>query len=203
MSKRGGRASYARKVKKAVHLLFFRRHYRPGAKGSELKKALGPDYLRVLKVLDQLLRPLDLQVKQVFEGAEPIPVLAVPETPEGSGGESKSPDEATYYVVLRGTFEPTELKYCGWRIDDMAALALSIALILARGGKAPRKDVEEFLSRKLPSWRVKMGLDRFIRMGYLGEDEAGVLYLNWRTMAEVDLRAFLDLLLRYEVAQSG
>jgi len=200
MPKRAGRASYARKVKKAVHLLFFRRHYRPGARGSELKKALGPDYLKVLKVLDQLLRPLDLQVKQVFEGSEPIPVSSAQEVP---GGEARSPDEARYYIVLRGTFEPTELKYCGWRIDDIAALALSIALILARGGRAPRKEVEEFLAQKLPGWRVRMGLDRFVRSGYLGEDEAGILYLDWRTMAEIDLKAFLNLLLRYAVAQSG
>ena len=200
MPKRAGRASYARKVKKAVHLLFFRRHYRPGARGSELKKALGPDYLKVLKVLDQLLRPLDLQVKQVFEGSEPIPVSSAQEVP---GGEARSPDEARYYIVLRGTFEPTELKYCGWRIDDIAALALSIALILARGGRAPRKEVEEFLAQKLPGWRVRMGLGRFVRSGYLGEDEAGILYLDWRTMAEIDLKAFLNLLLRYAVAQSG
>jgi len=200
MPKRAGRASYARKVKKAVHLLFFRRHYRLGARGSELKKALGPDYLKVLKVLDQLLRPLDLQVKQVFEGSEPIPVSSAQEVP---GGEARSPDEARYYIVLRGTFEPTELKYCSWRIDDIAALALSIALILARGGRAPRKEVEEFLAQKLPGWRVRMGLDRFVRSGYLGEDEAGILYLDWRTMAEIDLKAFLNLLLRYAVAQSG
>ncbi|RLI09568.1 hypothetical protein DRO32_00350 [Candidatus Bathyarchaeota archaeon] len=193
---RKGRAAYARKVKKAVHLLFFRRHYKPGARGYELKKVLGPDYLRVLKVLDQLLRPLDLQVRQVFEEV-PAPGAS------GEGAEARSPDEARYYVVLRGTLAPTELKYCGWRIDDIAALALSIALLLARGGRAPRSEVEEILSKKLPGWRVRMGIDRFIRSGYLGEDEAGVLYLDWRTMAEVDLRAFLDLLLKYEPVLPG
>ena len=198
MSARKGKAYYARKVKKAVHLLFFRHRYRPGAKGSELKKAIGPDYLKVLKVLDALLRPLDLKVKQVFE----VPAEEFKPGASGTpGGASRSPDEARYYVVLRGTLEPTELKYCGWRIDDIAALALSIAVILARGGKAPRADVEKLLSEKLPGWRVKMGLDRFVRSGYLGEDEQGILYLNWRTLAEVDLRAFLDLLMKYEVSR--
>jgi len=197
MSAKRGKAYYARKVKKAVHLLFFRHRYKPGVKGSELKKAIGPDYLKVLKVLDGLLRPLDLQVKQVFEVPAEGLRLGAREGPEEP---SRSPDEARYYVVLRGTLEPTELKYCGWRIDDIAVLALSIAVILARGGKAPRADVEKFLAEKLPSWRVKMGLDRFIRSGYLGEDEQGVLYLDWRTLAEVDLKAFLDLLMKYEVS---
>ncbi|HDJ26527.1 MAG TPA: hypothetical protein ENF34_04360 [Candidatus Bathyarchaeota archaeon] len=205
MPARRGKAYYARKVKKAAHMLFFRRHYRPGAWGWELRKALGPDYVRVLKVLDGLLRPLDLTVKQVFE----LPsrevakeVSALPEAPEGAEeqeGAGRSPDEARYYVVLRGTLEPTELKYCGWRIDDIAALAIAIGLILARGGKAPRADVEALLREKLPDWRVRAGLERFLKSGYLGEDEEGTLYLGWRTLAEVDLRALLDLLMRYEL----
>ena len=199
-----GRAYYARKVKKAAHMLFFRRHYKPGASGHELKKAVGPDYLRVLKVLNGLLRPLDLQVKQVFEvpeaGPEAIRAIAeVPEAPEGGAGERRSPDEARYYITLRGSLEPTELKYCGWRIDDIAALAISIALVVARGGKAPRSDVEEVLRKKLPDWRVRAGLERFIRAGYLGQDEEGMLYLDWRTFAEVDLKTLVDTLLRYEV----
>ena len=195
------RGQYVRKVKKAVHLLFFRRHYKPGASGWELKKAVGPDYLRVLKVLDGLLRPLDLQVKQVFE-AEPSPGLSVSEVPEApeEGSERRSPDEARYYVVLRGTLEPTEAKYCGWRIDDIAALAICLALVLARGGKAPRADVEEILRKKLPDWRVRAGLERFRRSGYLEEDEEGVIYLGWRALAEVDLKALVDLLLRYEIS---
>ena len=199
---RRGRAYYARKVKKAVHLLFFRRHYRPGARGSELKKALGPDYLQVLKVLDGLLRPLDLTVKQVFEVPPSASrgVAGLREVPEEGSPERRSPDEARYYVVLRGTLEPTELKYCGWRIDDVAALAISIALILARGGKAPRADVEAMLRKKLPGWRVRAGLERFMRAGYLGEDEEGMLYLEWRTLAEVELAVLLDLLSRAGVS---
>jgi len=201
MRARRGKAYYARKVKKAAHMLFFRRHYKPGARGSELKKAVGPDYLRVLKVLDGLLRPLDLQVRQVFETPEASAITSVSEVPEapeeGASGTRRSPDEARYYVALRGTLEPTELKYCGWRIDDIAALAISVATLVARGGKAPRADVEEFLRKKLPDWRVRAGLERFIRMGYLGEDEEGLLYLDWRSFAEVDLKALLDILLKY------
>ncbi|HDI01658.1 MAG TPA: hypothetical protein ENF78_04445 [Candidatus Bathyarchaeota archaeon] len=206
MPARRGKAYYARKVKKAAHMLFFKRHYRPGAWGWELKKAIGPDYIRVLKVLDGLLRPLDLTVKQVFElPSQEVAreITAVPEVPEGAEGPREaggSPDEARYYVVLRGTLEPSELKYCGWRVDDIAALAMSIGLILARGGKAPRADVEALLKEKLPDWRVRAGLERFLKAGYIGEDEGGMLYLGWRTLAEVDLKALLNLLMRYEAS---
>ena len=206
MPARRGKAYYARKVKKAAHMLFFKRHYRPGAWGWELKKAIGPDYIRVLKVLDGLLRPLDLTVKQVFElPSQEVAreITAVPEVPEGAEGPREaggSPDEARYYVVLRGTLEPSELKYCGWRVDDIAALAMSIGLILARGGKAPRSDVEALLKEKLPDWRVRAGLERFLKAGYIGEDEGGMLYLGWRTLAEVDLKALLNLLMRYEAS---
>jgi len=201
MRVRRGKAYYARKVTKAVHLRFYRRHDKPGARGSELKKALGPDYLRVLKVLDGFLRPLDLQVRQVFELPEPSAISSISEVPEvpgeGAGEARRSPDEARYYVALRGTLEPTELKYCGWRIDDIAALAISMATLVARGGRAPRSDIEELLRKKLPDWRVRTGLDRFVRMGYLGQDEEGMLYLDWRSFAEVDLKKLLDILLRY------
>ena len=70
---------------------------------------------------------------------------------------------------------------------------------MARGGKAPRADVEALLREKLPDWRVRTGLERFLRSGYLGEDEEGMLYLGWRTLAEVDLKSLLNLLMKYEV----
>ena len=53
------------------------------------------------------------------------------------------------------------------------------------------------LEEKLPGWRVKAGLQRYIRAGYLSEDEQGNLYLDWRTWAEVDQKALMDLLLKY------
>ncbi len=36
--------------------------------------------------------------------------------------------------------------------------------------------------------------DAFIRVGYLAEDDSGLLYLDWRTRAEVDLRTLMSLL---------
>ena len=58
---------YASKMKRAAHMLFYRRHQRPGVKGWELQKALGVDYLKVVDVLDNYLKSLDLKVKTVFE----------------------------------------------------------------------------------------------------------------------------------------
>ena len=65
------KAYYARKIKRAVHLLFYKRHTRPGVKGWELRKKLGVDYPKVLKILDSNLKTLDLQVKTVFETEKP------------------------------------------------------------------------------------------------------------------------------------
>jgi len=38
-------------------------------------------------------------------------------------------------------------------------------------------------------------MSRYIRSGYLGEDEHGMLYLDWRTRAEVDQKELVRLLL--------
>ena len=65
------KAYYAQKIKKATQLLFYKRHMKPGVKGWELKNALGSDYPKILKVLDDHLEKLDLQVKTIFEGETP------------------------------------------------------------------------------------------------------------------------------------
>ena len=69
---------YAGKVKKASQMLFYKHHAKPGVKGWELHKALGNDYPKVLQVLDDYLKPLDLQVKTVFEEEK------TPENPNSS-----------------------------------------------------------------------------------------------------------------------
>jgi hypothetical protein len=66
------KAIYSSKLKRATHLLFYKRHSKPGVKGWELRKALGSDYPRVLKLLDDHLKALDLQVKTVFEEEKAI-----------------------------------------------------------------------------------------------------------------------------------
>jgi len=179
------KAVYASKMKRAVHMLFYRRHKRPGVKGWELRKALGSDYPKVLSILDEYLKPLDLQVKTVFEEEKP--------TSEKSTLEEL--DKARFYITLRGELTPKEAKMVGWRIDDLAGLAITIAYIISKKGKAPRKEVEELLREKLPGWKVGLNIDRYIRYGYLTQDENEQLYLDWRTRAEVDQKALIDLIL--------
>ena len=51
---------------------------------------------------------------------------------------------------------------------------------------------------KLPGWRVDWNLDRYVRYGYLGEDEGGMIYLDWRSLAEVDYKTLVDVLIGAE-----
>jgi len=170
-------------MKRTVHLLFYKRHERPGVKGWELRKSVGSDYEGVLNFLDTQLESLDLTVKRVYEG-------------EATGEEQGMDDldNMRFYVTLKGTLPPAEAKMCGWRIDDLAGLSVSIAYIISKEGKAPRKEVEELLRKKLPGWRVDMNMNRYIRNGYLGEDEKGQLFLDWRTRAEVDQKKLIGAL---------
>ncbi len=175
--------AYGRRLKQAVHLLFFKHHRLPGVRGWELRRALGPEWLDILEVLDNRLKPLDLEVRRVFE----------------ESGEDR-PEEARYYITLRGGVEQRTAKTMGWRIDDIAGLAVAVAYIAARGGKAPRSDVERVLGEKLPGWRVRTNLERYIEEGYL-EDEEGVLILGWRGRAEVDVDRLLDRIMRSKASR--
>jgi len=171
------------KVARAAQLLLFRRHMQPGVKAWELKRDLGRNYLEVIKVLDVELGKLGLTVKKV-EGGE-----------EGS-------DSDRYFVTMRGHPAVSEARTFGWRIDDMAILSVVLSYILSKQGKAPLKEVERVLEEKFPRWKVEQDIDRFIRRGYLEEDDEGVLYIGWRTRAEVDQKALLGLLLgREKVAE--
>jgi len=186
LSKRKG--VYAAKVKRATHMLFYRRHQKPGVKGWELHKALGADYPKVLDVLDDYLKNLDLQVKTVFEEEK---------TPTQKPSLEEL-DKARFYVTLRGDLTPKESKMIGWRIDDLAGLAITISYIISKKGQSPRKDVEDLLGEKIPGWKVGLNIDRYIRYGYLTQDENQQLYLDWRTRAEVDEKALIDMLLNAE-----
>ena len=182
VSKRKG--YYASKIKRAVHMLFYRRHKKPGVKGWELRKVLGSDYPKVLKILDDYLKALDLQVKTVFEEEKAVEKPSLEDL-----------DKARFYITLRGDLTSKEAKMIGWRIDDLAGLAITIAYIISKKGKVPRKEVEELLRDKLPGWKVGLNIDRYIRYGYLTQDENEQLYLDWRTRAEVDQKALIDLIL--------
>ena len=174
---------YGGKIKKATQILFYKRHQKPGVRGAELHKELGVDYPKVLDLLDDYLKPIDLQVKVIFEEEK---------TPEKPSVEDL--DKARFYVALRGEVQ-TKDKLIGWRIDDLAGLAITISYIISKKGQAARKDVEKLLSEKMPNWKVGLNIDRYIRYGYLGQDDNRLIFLDWRTRAEVDQKALINMLL--------
>ena len=178
------KAYYSRKIKRATQLLFYKRHIKPGVKGWELKNALGSDYPKIIKMLDNHLEKLDLKVKIVFEVEIPSGAPTLEEL-----------NRARFYVTVRGDLPEKDAKMMGWRIDDIAGLAIAISYIISKKGKAPRDEVEDLLRSKVTGWRVEINMNRYIRTGYLGEDEYNQLYLDWRTRAEVDQKALVELLL--------
>lgn len=174
----------SRKLKRASQLLFFQRHRKPGLRGWELKKALGKDFMSIINLLNSELDKLNLQVKVVLEDGE-----------ENDKPSEEQIDRARFFITIKNPLEVSDLMASGWRIDDVAALAATIALIISRQGKAPKKDVEQILREKFPKWRVDMNLDRFIRNGYISKDENDILYIGWRARAEIDQKMLMNLLL--------
>ena len=187
MAKRvkGAEGAYSKKVKEAVQLLFFKHHMLPGVRGWELRQELGADWLNILDVLDTQLKPLDLKVTRVLQN---------PEAAEPTKAELS---DARFYITMRGSIDQKTAKTIGWRIDDIAGLAVSIAYLISKQGKAPRPEVEKILGEKLPGWRTRMNVEKYIAQGYLGEDDKGILYINWRSRAEVDQKQLVDLVLNF------
>jgi hypothetical protein len=69
--------------------------------------------------------------------------------------------------------------------------------LISKQGKTARIDVEKILSDKLPGWRVKMNLERYINQGYLEQDERGTLFMGWRSRAEIDRKKLVDLVVGF------
>lgn len=185
-------AEVQRKVRKASQLLLLQRHRSPGVKGWELKRALGREYVKIVGVLRSELDRLGLDLKVVHEGS-------VKKIEELSG---EDPDRARFFVVMKGPLSQSDMVSSGWRIDDVAVLAATVAYINSKQGKAPRRQVEELLREKFPRWKVDMNLDRFIRRGYLLESD-DVLYIGWRTRAEIDQKTLTNLLLATPTRQNS
>src|SRR3989442_12982861 len=124
------------RLKRAAHMLFFKRGRVPGAKAWELKAGIGKSYEKVLDQLDEELKELDLQVKKV----------------EAGGIAEYSPDDEAdkfrYFVRLRGTLTPKEARMSGWRIDNLAALAAALSLVVSKQGKVERKELEIMIAEK-------------------------------------------------------
>jgi len=173
------RSFYSEKLKRAMHLLLFRRGKIPGAKEWELKERLGRNYEQVIERLNQLLSEFDLEIKKVKE------------PPSGIEAQSTTSDDARYFVTLKGSLGLKEAKMLGWRIDNLAALSAALAYLVSKQGKAPREEVEKLLAHKFGRWKAMTLVEVFLRSGYLEEDDAGVASLGWRARSEVDLRALM------------
>jgi len=175
-------AEVSRKIGKAFQMLVLQKHRYPGVKGWELRKVLGKDYTKYIDVLNIEIEKLGLTIKSVFEEEEE------------QRSEIEKLDSARFFVVFKDSLLGSEAGTLGLRIDDIAVLATSIAYMVPRQGKVRRKDLEQMLREKFPKWKVQLNLDRFIRRGYLLEKD-DMLYIGWRTKAEVDQKTLLNLIL--------
>jgi len=182
-----GKRFYGDKLKRATHLLLFKRGKMPGAREWELKMKLGRNYEEIVNQLNTLLNDLDLEVRKILE--EPVGSTMGSESTRSGG------TEARFLVGLKGSLTLREARMCGWRIDNLSALSVAISYLISKQGKSPRNDVEKLLAYKFGRWRAMTLVDVFIRSGYLNEDETGLLSLGWRTRAEVDLRSLMTLVL--------
>jgi len=173
---------YSEKIKRAAHLLFFKRGKIPGARAWELRTGLGKGYSQVISQLDESLKDLDLEVKRVeVDALSDI-------KPHGDGEE-----DYRYFVRLKGTLTPKEARMTGWRIDNLAALAACLSAVVSKQGKCERKELEELIGHKAGRWRSLTLMDTFLRTGYLEEDEEGLMKIGWRTRAEMDLQSLMLL----------
>lgn len=172
------KAEVSFKVKKAIQLLLAQRPRVVGVKGSELRRIIGKEYTSLLDILRIELDRLGLELKVVHEGED-----------------QNQLDQARFFILLKNPLSLSEAASAGWRIDDLAALAATLAFIISRQGKASRSEVEKLLRVKLPKWKVDLNLDRFIRRGYLERNGEDLLVIGWRTRAEIDQKTLLNLVL--------
>jgi len=170
------RAQLERKTRKAFQVLVLQRGRNPGVKGWEMRRYLGKDYKKIVEVLSDDLKPLGLEVFQV-------------PGPEGTD------DSIRFLLRFREAPTLTEAETAGFRIDDLAVLAASIALINSKQGRISRKELETFLRNKFPRWRIDYAVERYVKRGYLDRDDKDMLRIGWRTRAEVDERSLMTLIL--------
>ncbi len=178
-SKLVNRRLYSEKLKRAVKLLMYKRGRAPGAKEWELKARMGAEYEQVLEQLNEFLTDLGLEVKRI----------AKEKVSAASGDE----EDARYIIVSKEKTTIDEARMLGWRIDNLAGLAITITYIISKQGKAPRKEIEDLLAHKFGKWKAMNLIEAYIRNAYIDGEELGFLSLGWRTKAEVDLRNLMKL----------
>jgi hypothetical protein len=175
-SESADRALLERKVRRAFQVLVLQRGRNPAVKGWEMKRYLGRDYRKRIEVLSEDVSGLGMEVFEV-KGAD------------GTDDSSR--------FLLRFKEPPTvsEAETSGIRIDDLAVLEATIAFVNSKQGRAARREVEQFLREKFPKWRVEYSLDRYVKRGYLEQDDRAMLHIGWRTHAEVDEKTLMTLIL--------
>jgi hypothetical protein len=170
------RALLERKVRKAFQVLVLQRGRNPGVKGWEMKRYLGRDFRKILQVLSEDVGAMGLEVFEV----------------KGADG---SDDSSRFLLRFKDSPTISEAETSGIRIDDLAVLAATIAFVNSKQGRAARREVEQFLREKFPRWRVDYSLDRYVKRGYLEQDERTMLHVGWRTRAEVDEKTLMTMVL--------
>jgi hypothetical protein len=165
-----------RKVRKAFQVLILQRGRNPGVKGWEMKRYLGRDFRKIIEVLGEDLAPMGLEVFEV----------------KGADG---SDDSSRFLLRFRDPPTVSEAETSGIRIDDLAVLAATIAFVNSKQGRVARREVEHFLREKFPKWRVEYSLDRYVKRGYLEQDERAMVHIGWRTRAEVDEKTLMTMIL--------
>ncbi|MDG6898714.1 MAG: hypothetical protein JRN24_03140 [Nitrososphaerota archaeon] len=172
----GDRALLERKVRRAFQVLVLQRGRNPGVKGWEMKRHLGRDYRKIIEVLSEDVAPMGLEVFEV----------------KGADGTD---DSSRFLLRFRDPPTISEAEMSGIRIDDLAVLAATIAFVNSKAGRVSRREVEQFLREKFPKWRVDYSLDRYVKRGYLDQDDRGMLHIGWRTRAEVDEKTLMTMIL--------
>ena len=62
--------------------------------------------------------------------------------------------------------------------------------------------LRSFLGEKMPNWKIGLNIDRYIRYGYLGQDDNGQLFWIGEPRAEVDQKALINMLLSSETQKT-
>jgi len=104
----------------------------PGWKGWEMKRYLGKDYRTILQVLSGDLKQLGLEVHEVpgIEGTD---------------------DSTRFLLRFRDSPTLSDAETAGFRIDDLAVLASSIAMVNAKQGRVGRKELGDLPEGEVPA----------------------------------------------------
>ncbi|MEM0118549.1 MAG: hypothetical protein QXV32_08875 [Conexivisphaerales archaeon] len=168
------------KAKKGLVYLLMQRHSQPGAKGWELKRILGRNYLKLIPLIEQKAEELGMTLKIVSEENE-------------VEASDENLDRARFVLVSKHPVPDREAG--GWlRMEEAASLAIILAAIHTKGSAESKDEALQMVKEKLPAWRAEQIISKLIRLGYLEED-SGYLQTGWRSKIEIDMNQLLTAIL--------